>query len=270
MADAVVDRGMRIGGEEVPAISGATLDVLDPAHGTVIARVADGGVDDVDRAVAVAKETFDSGVWSQRPPADRARVMHRFADAIEDRLEELYRDETRNNGRPIAETRAQIGRLPEWYRYAASLLLAQRTAVVQMPGPYHSFTQRFPIGVVGILSSFNHPLMIGSKSLAPALATGNSVVLKPSEQTPLTTLQLGEIARRGRVPAGGPERHQRARGRSPGAALPSTRTSARSTFTGGTEPGRSVAVAAARKFAHATVELGGKSPVLVFADSPLA
>jgi acyl-CoA reductase-like NAD-dependent aldehyde dehydrogenase len=259
---------MLIGGEWVTAASGATLDVVDPAHGTVIARVPAADRADVDRAVATAKEAFRSGVWSERPNAERAKVLHRFADTIERRIDELYRLETLNNGRPISETRAQVGRLPEWYRYNAALLLADRTAVVPMPGPYHSYTQRFPVGVVGILSSFNHPLMIGSKSLAPALATGNSVVLKPSEQTPLTTLKLGEIATESGFPDGvlniinglGPLA---------GAALCEHPDVAKVTFTGGTEPGRAVAVAAARHFARATVELGGKSPVLVFDDSPV-
>jgi hypothetical protein len=109
----VRDRGMLIGGTEVAALDGATLDVVDPAHGTVVARVAAAGAADVDRAVRVGREAFDDGVWSQAPPAERARVLHRFADRIEARIEDLYRLETVNNGRPIAETRAQIGRLPE-------------------------------------------------------------------------------------------------------------------------------------------------------------
>jgi acyl-CoA reductase-like NAD-dependent aldehyde dehydrogenase len=262
------ERGMLIGGEEVGARSGRTLEVLDPAHGRVIARVADGDAADVDRAVANAKETFLDGVWSRRPPSERSRILHRFADAIEARIEDLYRFEALNNGRPISETRAQVGRLPEWYRYAASLLLAQRTAVIPMPGPYHSFTQRFPLGVVGILSSFNHPLMIGSKSLAPALATGNSVVLKPSEQTPLTSLLLGELALEAGLPPG-VLNVINGQGAVAGARLAEHPDVAKVTFTGGTEVGRSVAVAAASRFAGATVELGGKSPVLVFDDSPL-
>lgn len=268
-ADGIIERGMLIGGEEVPALSGGTLDVIDPARGTVIARVADGGVADIDRAVAAARAAFLEGSWSQAAPAARARVLHRFADAIEARMEDLYRFETLNNGRPISETRAQIGRLPEWYRYAAALLLAQRTSVIPMPGPYHSYTRRFPIGVVSILSSFNHPLMIGSKSLAPALATGNSVVLKPSEQTPLTSLMLGEIAHEAGFPPG-VLNVVNGLGAVAGARMAEHPDVGKVVFTGGTGPGRSVAVAAASHFASATVELGGKSPVLIFEDSPLS
>src|SRR3712207_2880316 len=107
-----------------------------------------------------------------------------------------------NTGRPIPETKARIPRLPEWYRYNASLLLADRDAVVPLRGDYHSYTSRFPLGVVAILSSFNHPMMISSKSLAPALACGNTVVLKPSEQTPLTALLLSDIAEAAGMPPG--------------------------------------------------------------------
>jgi acyl-CoA reductase-like NAD-dependent aldehyde dehydrogenase len=244
------------------------LQVINPATGRTIAAVACANEADVDRAVRVARDAFDSGIWSELPPQARARVLHRFADGIEARMPELWQLETVNNGRPITETRAQISRLPEWYRYNAALLLADRTSVVPMTGDYHSYTSRFPIGVVAILASFNHPLMIPSKSLAPALATGNTVVLKPSEQTPLTALLLAEIAAGAGLPPGvlnvvpglGPVA---------GAALARHPLVAKIVFTGGTEAGRSIAVAAAGHFARCTVELGGKTPVLVFADSSI-
>ena len=268
IASDVPTRGLLIGGADVPAASGDTIPVLNPATGQTVANVACAGPDDVDRAVASAREAFESGVWSELPISERAKVMHRFANNIEARMEDLYHLETVNNGRPVRETRAQVGRLAEWYRYNASLLLADRTSVVPMPGPYHSYTRRYPLGVVAVLSSFNHPLMIGSKGVAPALATGNSVILKPSEQTPLTSLLLGEIAQESGFPPGvlnvivglGPV---------VGAGLAEHPGVAKVTFTGGTEPGRSVAVATARRFARSTLELGGKSPVLIFDDSPL-
>lgn len=262
-------RGLQIGGAEVDAADGSRLDVLNPATAEVVASVACAGVADVDRAVAAAKATFETGVWADRPAAERARVLNRFADNIERRLEELFVLESVNNGRPVRETRAQVSRIPEWFRYNAALLLADRSEVIPIGGPYHSYLTRFPLGVVAILSSFNHPLMIGAKSLAPALATGNSVVLKPSEQTPLTSLVLGDIAAESGFPAGllnvivGV-------GSVAGAALAEHPDVAKVTFTGGTEPGRAVAAAAARRFAKATLELGGKSPVLFFADTPLA
>jgi acyl-CoA reductase-like NAD-dependent aldehyde dehydrogenase len=260
--------GLRIGGEEVDAEGGERLDVINPCDGELLGSVACADREDVDLAVRTAQAAFDAGEWRQLPIAQRAKAMNTFADNIETRIDELYRLETLNNGRPVNETKAQISRLPDWYRYNAALLLADRDEVIHMPGPYHTYTTRFPLGVVGILSSFNHPLMIGSKSLAPALATGNSVVLKPSEQTPFTSLVLADIATESGLPDGvlnvivglGP---------TAGAALAEHPGVKKVTFTGGTEVGRQVAVAAAQRFAKATLELGGKGPVLVFPDGPL-
>ncbi len=261
-------RGMFIDGQEVVAASGETLDVIDPSTGRPFARVTCGDARDVDRAVQAGTRAFEGGAWSGMGIHQRAQVMNRFADGIAARMDDLYRLETLNNGRPVTETKAQITRLPEWYRYNAALLLADRDAVVPMPGGYHSYTSRFPLGVVGILSSFNHPMMIASKSLAPALATGNSVVLKPSEQTPLTALLLAEIAHEAGIPAGVLNVIQ-GLGPVAGAALCEHPDVAKITFTGGTGPGRTIAVAAAKRFAGATLELGGKSPVLVFDDTPV-
>ncbi|HSL26324.1 MAG TPA: aldehyde dehydrogenase family protein, partial [Acidimicrobiia bacterium] len=265
---AQLSRGLLIGGKEVDALDGSLLDIVNPATGAVCGQVAAAGEADIDSAVAVARETFASGVWSEMPIWDRAKVLNRLADAIDSRIEDLFKLETLNNGRPIAETRAQVARLSGWYRYNAALLLADRAHAIPMPGSYHVYTSRFPIGVVGILTSFNHPLMIGSKSLAPALATGNSVLLKPSELTPLTSLALGDLAMEAGIPPGvlnvvpglGPVAGRRI------AEHPEI---GKITFTGGTAVGRQVAVAAAARFARVTVELGGKTPVIVFDDTDL-
>jgi phenylacetaldehyde dehydrogenase len=259
--------GLRIGGRVVDGRA-PRIPVTNPATGEVFTHVAGASEQDVDDAVRVADETFRSGVWRDLPIHDRARLINRFADGIEARMTDLYRLETLNNGRPITETRAQITRLSEWYRYNAALLLADRGSVVPLRGDYHAYTSRFPLGVVGILSSFNHPMMIASKSLAPALATGNTVVLKPSEQTPLTALLLGQIAQEAGIPDGvlnvvpglGP---------TAGAALTEHPLVKKAVFTGGTEPGRAIAIATAKRFAKATLELGGKSPVLIFDDTPI-
>ncbi|HZZ46228.1 MAG TPA: aldehyde dehydrogenase [Pseudonocardia sp.] len=259
--------GLLIGGREVDGHA-ERIPVTNPATGEVFAHVSGADADDVDAAVRNGEQVFRSGVWRDLPTQDRARALNRFADGIEARMDDLYRLETMNNGRPITETKAQITRLPEWYRYNAALLLADRGAVAPMRGPYHSYLTRYPMGVVGTLASFNHPMMIASKSVAPALATGNSVVLKPSEQTPLTALLLGHIAREAGLPDGvlnvvpglGP---------TAGAALAEHPLVRKAVFTGGTEPGRAIALAAAGRFAKATLELGGKSPVLVFDDSPI-
>jgi len=267
-SESIIRRGLLIGGKEVEASDGGILEIIDPSNGNVIAEVAAASEFDVDVAAGLARETFDSGVWSAMPIWDRAKVLNRFSDVIDDHIEELFRLETLNNGRPIAETKAQVARLSGWYRYNAALLLADRTDTIPMPGNYHVYTSRFPIGVVGILSSFNHPLMIGSKSLAPALATGNSVLLKPSELTPLTSLVLGDLAAEAGIPAGvlnvvpglGPVAGKRI------AEHPDV---GKVTFTGGTAAGRQVALAATARFAKTTIELGGKTPVIVFDDIDL-
>jgi phenylacetaldehyde dehydrogenase len=258
--------GLLIGGKQVDG-NATPIEVTNPATGRVFATVAGADPGDIDTAVRVADERFRSEGWRDLPIHDRARLINRFADGIEARMPDLYRLETMNNGRPITETKAQISRLAEWYRYNAALLLADRGSVVPLRGDYHSYTSRFPMGVVGILASFNHPMMIASKSLAPALATGNTVVLKPSEQTPLTALLLGQIALDAGIPDGvlnvvpglGP---------TAGAALTEHPLVKKAVFTGGTEPGRAIAVATAKRFAKATLELGGKSPVLIFEDTP--
>ncbi len=262
-----IEHGLLINGEWVEGHD-VPLDIVNPATGARLAKVQCANAKDVDRAVKSARLAFEDGVWSRMPIHSRALVLQRFAATIEDNLGDLYELETSNNGRPLAETRAQISRLPEWYRYNAALLLADRTSVVPMVGPYHSYLQRFPLGVAGILSSFNHPLMIASKSLAPALATGNSVVLKPSERTPMTALLLGRLALEAGLPPGVlnvvPGRGQLA-----GTALTQHPAVAKVSFTGGTDVGRKVAIAAAGRFAKCTVELGGKTPVIIFDDTPV-
>ena len=259
---------MRIGGELVDATSGETLEILNPATADVLTTTPAGGAEDVDRAVRAARMAFDEGSWPRMERSERARLLHRFADRIEERMHDLFRLETLNNGRPVRETRAQVGRLPEWFRYNAALLLAERTDVIPMPGPYLNYLLRHPIGVCGLLTPFNHPLMILAKSLAPALATGNTVVIKPSELTPLTTLALGGLAAEAGIPDG-VINIVTGTGADAGKALAEHPGVAKVTFTGGTEVGRSVGVAAAQRFARATTELGGKSPVLVFEDAGL-
>lgn len=262
----IKDPGMLVDGKERPALSGETLEIVNPATSETISRVPAGGAEDVDLAVRAARAAFDQGPWPRLSIHDRSKVLNRFADAIEENLGELYRLETINNGRPIRETRAQVSRLPEWFRYNAALLLADRTDVIPMQGNYLNYLQRFPLGVCGLLTPFNHPLMILAKSLAPALATGNTVVIKPSETTPLTTVALGRIAVESGIPDG-VINIVTGLGYSAGAAVSEHPDIAKITFTGGTEVGRAVGVAAARRFAKATTELGGKSPVIIFGDA---
>jgi acyl-CoA reductase-like NAD-dependent aldehyde dehydrogenase len=260
--------GMLIGGQEVEAASGERLTVLDPATGQPIASVPAGGREDVDRAVRAARRAVEDGPWPRLDGFERARLINRFADLIDERLEQLYVLETLNNGRPVVETRAQLARLAEWYRYAAALLIAQRDAVLPAKGNYVTYLQRSPLGVCGLLTPFNHPMLILAQSLSGALAAGNTVVIKPSELTPLTTIFLGRLAAEAGIPDGvinvvtglGPEA---------GAAIAEHEHVAKVNVTGGEAAGRAVAAAAARRFAKVTTELGGKTPVIVFDDVDL-
>jgi acyl-CoA reductase-like NAD-dependent aldehyde dehydrogenase len=258
-------RGLFIDGREVPGASGETLEVLNPATGRAIARIAHASAAEVDLAVRSARRAFESREWGGLSVRARARLVNRLADALEARLEELYELETLNNGRPIAETRAQIGRLPDFFRYNAGLALARRDAVIPVEGPYLDYTIRTPIGVVGNATPFNHPLMIMCKSLGPVFASGCTTVVKPSEYTPLTTLRLASLFAEAGLPPGvfnvvtglGP---------TTGKALAEHPGLAKVVLTGGTEAGRIAGALAGRNLARQTLELGGKSPVVVFDD----
>lgn len=241
-----------------------TRNIVSPSTGEVIARVAEASAADVDAAVARARAAFDSGPWPELTRTERGRLLLRMADAIDAATERLYTLEAQNNGRPITETRAQLARVPEWFRYNAALLAAQRTAVLPGDGPYLTYQQRLPLGVCGIITPFNHPMLILARSLSAALANGNTVVVKPSELTPLTTLALAEILTEAGLPDG--VLTVVTGGRPAGERLTTHPDIAKITLTGGTEAGRAAAVATASRFARVTAELGGKTPILVFDD----
>jgi len=231
----------------------------------VIGSLAAASEADVDRAVNAAHRAFEGGAWRDLPIQQRARVLNRFADLFEADLENFFRLETLNNGRPLVETRAQVSRLPQFYRYFAALALTRRSDVIPVEGPYLCYTQRVPLGVIALMTSFNHPLMILSKSLAPALATGNSVVIKASEQTPLTTVRLVRLLKEAGVPDG-VVNVVNGEGKEAGASLARHPLVKKVVFTGGTDVGRSIGEAAARNFALTTLELGGKGAVILFDD----
>lgn len=263
--ETIPGHGLFIDGCEVAASNSDLLDVLNPSTGEVIARIAHGAEADVDRAVQSARRAFQSSAWGGMAERTRARLVNKLADAFEAHLDELYHLETINNGRPVNETRAQVGRLPDFFRYNAGLALARRDAVIPVEGPYLNYTLRTPVGVVGNSTPFNHPLMIMCKSLGPVFASGCTTVVKPSEYTPLTTLRLAQILTEAGLPPGvfnvvtglGP---------TTGKALAQHPGIDKFVLTGGTEAGRIVGALAGRNFAHQTLELGGKTPVIVFDD----
>ncbi len=238
--------------------------IINPATAQVIATVPEQGAAEVDAAVATAKAAFETGPWPTMARSRRARLLLRLADAVEQNSGRLYELETRNNGRPITETRAQLSRVPEWFRYNAGLLAAQRDAVLPSDGDYLTYQRRAPLGVCGIITPFNHPMLILARSLSAALATGNTVVVKPSELTPLTTLALVEILHAAGLPAG--VVNVVTGGREAGERLTRHPDIAKITLTGGTEAGRAAALATAARFARVTAELGGKTPIAIFDD----
>jgi acyl-CoA reductase-like NAD-dependent aldehyde dehydrogenase len=259
---------MLVGGADVEAIDGERTPILNPASAHVIASVPAAKAADVERAVEAATLAFAEGPWPRMSGGDRARVLNRFADILESHHDELSRAEAENNGRPIAETRAQLGILPEHFRYHASLATTARGETVPVGDGYLCYLQDVPLGVVAVMSPFNHPLLITARGMAPALAAGNTVVVKPSEFTPLTTLRLGSFAKEAGFPPG-VVNVVTGVGAEAGAALVGHPDVARIEFTGGVETGRKVLVAAASRFGAATAELGGKAPVLVFDDADL-
>ena len=258
---------MAIDGKPVLGGSEAILDVLNPATGGVLTQIPDATGADVDLAVSAATRAFDTGPWPRLSVVERSRILYRLADLMEANLPELFTLESLNNGRPVIETRAQLGIVPDWVRYFASLALTQRGETVDIGSGYHTYLHRTPVGVCAVIVPFNHPLGILVRGVAPALAAGNTVVIKPSELTPLTALAFARYAEEAGVPQG--VVNVVLGGREAGAALTNHPGVKKIDFTGGTEAGRSINMAGAERFARVTTELGGKSPVLVFADAGL-
>src|ERR1700730_1463135 len=257
--------GNFIDGREIEAGQGRMLDVRNPATGAVIARIPNSTADDIDRAMKSARSAFEGSTWGGMDIRARARLVNHLADAFEANLEALYRLETLNNGRPLNETRAQLSRLPDFFRYFAGLALARRDAVIPVEGSYLNYTLRTPIGIVANCTPFNHPLMIMCKSLAAVLASGCVTVVKPSEYTPLTTLRLARIFTDAGLPPG-VFNVVLGLGQTAGKMLAEHGDIDKLVLTGGTEAGRIAGSAAAKVFAHQTMELGGKTPVMVFDD----
>ncbi|RYZ02387.1 MAG: aldehyde dehydrogenase family protein, partial [Comamonadaceae bacterium] len=194
-----------IGGAWREAASGETLDIVDPSHDRVIARAALGGVSDVDAAVKAAREAFDRGPWGRMPPKERARLLWRLADLIEAHGDELAHLETLNTGKPLAVARGfDVAQAAECLRYNAgwATKLNGETRPLSLPGEWHAYSLREPLGVAGLIVPWNVPLMMAVAKLAPALSAGCTAVLKPAELTPLTAVRLGELVLEAGLPPG--------------------------------------------------------------------
>jgi acyl-CoA reductase-like NAD-dependent aldehyde dehydrogenase len=242
-----------------------TLAVLEPATEQVLAEIPRAGAEEADAAVARAKAAYPA--WRAVAPADRARLLHRLADALAAEHEPLARLEARNAGKPIGDARGEIGMVVETFRYYAGAVERNLGDTIPVAGGV-AMTFREPLGVVALITPWNFPLTIASWKLAPCLAAGNTVVLKPAELTPLTALEFERIAVAAGIPEGvvnvvaGP-------GSTCGARLVEHPDVAKVAFTGSTAVGRRIAEGAAKTIKRVTLELGGKSPNVVFADADL-
>ncbi|HEU4650172.1 MAG TPA: aldehyde dehydrogenase family protein [Croceibacterium sp.] len=261
---------MLIGGEWREAASGETFATEDPSTGEKLADVASAGQADVDAAVAAARAAFE-GPWSKVKPDERARLINKLADLIEARGEELALTETLDVGRPIQFSRMiDVGGAVGQLRYQAgwATKIQGETNEISAPGEWLSYVLREPVGVVGQIVPWNFPLAMACGTLGPALAAGCTVVLKPAEQTPLSTIILGELA----LEAGFPEgviNVITGYGRTAGAALASHMDVDKVAFTGSTATGRAIIEASKSNFKRVSLELGGKSPTFIFADADL-
>jgi len=248
--------------------SGKTMDVVNPATEEVIAQVASAGKDDVDAAVAAARAALN-GPWGKMSARERGRLVSRLADRLLERVDEIARLETLHNGKPISESRnIEIPAAAECLEYFAGWADKVMGETIPVKGNYLAYTLREPIGVVAAIVPWNFPLLLAAWKVAPALACGNTVVLKPASQTPLTALALGEIAVEVGLPPGvlnvitGP-------GSSVGQAIVEHPGVDKIAFTGDTATGKAIMKSAADTLKRITLELGGKSPNIVLPDADM-
>jgi aldehyde dehydrogenase (NAD+) len=258
--------GLWIGGEEVAAASGETFDALNPTTGAVWATHARAGAADVERAVAAARTAFESEAWRGLSPTRRGRLLMRWADLIAERAEEIARVEVADNGKLYKEMLAQLRVIPDWLYYFGGLadkvegrvIPLDRTSVL-------NYTLREPLGVVGIIIPWNSPVLLTMYSLAPAVAAGNTVVVKPSEHASASVIETLRLAEQAGLPSG--VLNVLTGEREAGEALVEHRGVAKISFTGSERTGAHIAARAGARLAPVVLELGGKSPNIVFQDA---
>lgn len=263
----VLKEKLLIGGEWVDAMSGDTSITYDPATGNELASFAEGSGRDVDAAVAAARAAFESSEWRGLSPDVRGRLLWNVADLIERDATPLAELETRDNGQPIALSGGvNLPLAAQVFRYYAgwATKIEGKLSSVSIPNTMH-YTRREPVGVCGLITPWNFPLAIAAWKLAPALAAGNTVVLKPAEQTPMTTLRLAQLCLEAGIPpgvvnvvTGGPE---------VGKALVAHRGVDKVSFTGSTEVGQNIVAAASNDLKRVSLELGGKAPSIICQDA---
>jgi phenylacetaldehyde dehydrogenase len=264
---------MLINGKWVDAASRKTFKTYNPATGEVLSNIAEGDKEDINRAVQAARAAFETGPWSKISPSERGRMIWRLADLLEKNQEEFAQLESLDNGKPLKI--ARVADLPlsiDHFRYYAGWATKIEGHTVPMSGwkqgMFHAYTLREPVGVVGQIIPWNFPLLMAAWKLGPALATGCTIVLKPAEQTPLTALRLGELIQEAGIPDG-VVNIVPGYGETAGAALAAHPDVDKVAFTGSTEVGKLILQAAAGNLKKVSLELGGKSPNIIFDDADL-
>src|SRR5580658_7409670 len=255
-----------IGGAPAASADGATFEIADPVTNQPYATVAAGGPEDVDRAVAAATAAFTDGPWPHLPGRTRATILNAVADAIETRGPRIAELETFDTGLPITQARGQAARAAENFRFFADLTVTLHEDAFRAGGTQFSYVIRQPAGVAGLITPWNTPFMLETWKLAPALASGCAVVLKPAEWTPLSASLLPEIMAEAGVPDG-VFNLVHGIGEVAGAALVAHPGVPRISFTGETTTGQTIMAAAAPHLKGLSMELGGKSPCVIFADA---
>jgi phenylacetaldehyde dehydrogenase len=263
------DRRLFIDDDWVDAASGKTFPVYNPATGHVLAQVAEADREDVDRAVRAARRAFDGGPWRKTTGSQRGRLMWKLADLLEQHLEEFAELESIDNGKPLAVARvADVPLAVDLFRYMGgwATKMTGTTIPWSLPTDFLSYTLREPVGVVGQIIPWNFPLLMAAWKLGPALASGCTIVLKVAEQTPLSALRLGELIQEAGFPKG-VVNILAGYGETAGAALAAHNDVDKVAFTGSTEVGKLIVRAAAGNLKKVSLELGGKSPTIIFGDA---
>lgn len=259
-----------IDGKWVESTSGKTFETLNPATEEVLCHVAEGSKEDVDKAVKAARRAFESGPWKKMSTAERARTMYKLADLIEKNADELAQIETLDNGKPINESRyVDVAQTAETFRYYAGWATKLEGETINANSNFFTYTLREPVGVVGQIIPWNFPMLMMAWKWGPALACGNTVVLKPAEQTPLSALRIGELALEAGFPEGvvniitgfGPN--------AAGEAISKHMDIDKVAFTGEDKTGKLIVQASTTNLKRVSLELGGKAPNIVFADADI-
>src|SRR5512132_1699461 len=257
-----------IDGQWVDSESGKTFITPNPATGEPLAEIAEADKADIDKAVSAARRAFE-GKWSKLSARDRGRLLYKLSQLIEQNADELAKLETSDNGKPIRESQfVDLPQVAENFEYFAGWATKIEGETIPVPGKMFNYTLREPVGVCGQIIPWNFPLLMAAWKLAPALAAGNTVVLKPAEQTPVTAMELGKLIQEAGFPEG-VVNIVPGYGETAGAALAAQPGIDKVAFTGSTEVGKLIARAAAENLTKVSLELGGKSPNVVFKDADL-